>query len=629
MKRFLSIMLCAVMLCTMAACGKKQAETTTEPETTQAQTTTATEPVSKTDKNAKAEDVIKAAGEILTKEDARFAFSGDAALDLSVIFKPSAETLQQMPASVQAVINLANQLLLDENGELNIKLGVGANGFTDAAKGTRADITFSHNLSEKIKAVLALISSVEPDDPSLSWLTDTLTSKLYQDKEAGKVYFLNPIKGEWNYSETKADAAGIKPVSEETEIKLDELFEPGYEWTITDEKYILSGTVNAKVMAGEMEDEQNGEASETESGADRLMEDIALKLTMTFNDEKHLESAEIAAVPFEKVLDDLFPGLTVKLSTFTVSAAFDYQKTEDFAVPAEVTETAVPFEMQNPLDPSQSDPQEAGYPWAEDVFTLKDTVLADNDNFTLTASRMQVDEFGDMQLLFTFENKTKETLAVRMNDMYLNGLKWNGFIYEDVDPESSMELALDIYAGEMQVNQQEHVYNLDLFMEVRKQDDYFGDPLLNEHFEVSVQDGEAEPVEPDEALALIKTEDLEAYWTSDIEISEWSGVNFSFLCRNGKDVPVRFEVSKLSVEGQEVPDIWWETEIRPGFAGLSRDSIGTDFLEENQIGEITRLEGTIRAYHVDENYEESVYAENDFVITYQDGKASVAITPAE
>ena len=277
-------------------------------------------------------------GEILTKEDARFAFSGDAALDLSVIFKPSAETLQQMPASVQAVINLANQLLLDENGELNIKLGVGANGFTDAAKGTRADITFSHNLSEKIKAVLALISSVEPDDPSLSWLTDTLTSKLYQDKEAGKVYFLNPIKGEWNYSETKADAAGIKPVSEETEIKLDELFEPGYEWTITDEKYILSGTVNAKVMAGEMEDEQNGEASETESGADRLMEDIALKLTMTFNDEKHLESAEIAAVPFEKVLDDLFPGLTVKLSTFTVSAAFDYQKTEDFAVPAEVTE---------------------------------------------------------------------------------------------------------------------------------------------------------------------------------------------------------------------------------------------------------------------------------------------------
>ena len=31
MKRFLSIMLCAVMLFTMAACGKEAAETTTEP----------------------------------------------------------------------------------------------------------------------------------------------------------------------------------------------------------------------------------------------------------------------------------------------------------------------------------------------------------------------------------------------------------------------------------------------------------------------------------------------------------------------------------------------------------------------------------------------------------------------
>ncbi len=31
MKRFLSLLLCTVMLLTMAACGKKQAETTTEP----------------------------------------------------------------------------------------------------------------------------------------------------------------------------------------------------------------------------------------------------------------------------------------------------------------------------------------------------------------------------------------------------------------------------------------------------------------------------------------------------------------------------------------------------------------------------------------------------------------------
>ena len=70
MKRLLSLLLCAVMLLTMAACGKEPAaETTTEPETTQAQTTESV-PVSKTDKNAKAEDVIKAAGEILTKEDA-------------------------------------------------------------------------------------------------------------------------------------------------------------------------------------------------------------------------------------------------------------------------------------------------------------------------------------------------------------------------------------------------------------------------------------------------------------------------------------------------------------------------------------------------------------------------------
>ena len=113
MKRLFCLLMCVVMILSAAACGKEQEETTlppetaavteragaadtepappettvpetTEPETTEPETTTA---AVTTDRNAKPEDVLKAAAEALTGEDVLFAFSADPVLDLSLFYE--------------------------------------------------------------------------------------------------------------------------------------------------------------------------------------------------------------------------------------------------------------------------------------------------------------------------------------------------------------------------------------------------------------------------------------------------------------------------------------------------------------------------------------------------------------
>ena len=84
MKKFLCWLICAAMLLTAAACGKTpertMPDTAAEPETTVPETE-----APKTDKDAKADDVVKEALKALLKDDLKFGFTSDTALDLSLL----------------------------------------------------------------------------------------------------------------------------------------------------------------------------------------------------------------------------------------------------------------------------------------------------------------------------------------------------------------------------------------------------------------------------------------------------------------------------------------------------------------------------------------------------------------
>ena len=369
MKRLFCLMMCTIMILTAAACGKSSAEETTLPETTAAETTApettepettvpettepettepeTTEPETPapvmTDKDAKPEDVLKAAAKALTDEGARFAFAADPVLDLTVIYEaPEPETSEagsEMDMA-QLMYGAIADMLLDPDGKLNIRLEPKTVGFYEAGKGAEAEIEFKNNLADRIKTLLALLQGAESeDDPSVAWITDVIKTSLYVDLTERKVYFLSPVTEAWNYAEL-GEAQESKPEVEE-KVDLNELFEE-YEWTVTDDQYILSGKMNRDTLSGS-------------AAAGELPDEAVFRLTMVFDGEQRLTGAELVMDPFEKDLSGLIPGLSVKLDQFTMKGTIDYDTPESFAVPAEVAANAEKYEGDIPFISGGSD----------------------------------------------------------------------------------------------------------------------------------------------------------------------------------------------------------------------------------------------------------------------------------
>ncbi|MBR4165785.1 MAG: hypothetical protein IKR43_06060, partial [Lachnospiraceae bacterium] len=84
------------------------------------------------------------------------------------------------------------------------------------------------------------------------------------------------------------------------------------------------------------------------------------------------------------------------------------------------------------------------------------------------------------------------------------------------------------------------------------------------------------------------------------------------------------------VNGTEVDKVWLEDEFKGGLAGVYKLALSAEFMEKNEIAEITEVTGTIRAYSEDDNWNEVEYAVNEFTVTYQaDGSVSLETAAAE
>ena len=634
MKKFLCWLICAVMLFTAAACGKTpertMPDTTTEPETTVPETE-----APKTDKDAKADDVIKEALKALLKDDLKFGFTSDTALDLSLLRAAEESKAAQSDggAGMNDMLGMIVGVIFGDKNELNLKLDVKAEGSADAQKGMAAKIELKNNAAEALEGLFKLLNSQTEDGESpVSWLKDTFNTEVYMDKAEGKAYFLNPVTEEWNFTEARftEDEDAEKTIDE---LELEKFFGKDYEWKITDTQYLFSADVDLKELALSTASEEERKETEDEMGG--MLDGLVLHVAMTFNDEKKLESAEISLDPFTKDLSMFLNGISLRLNRFEIKCGMDYAAAVDCEVPAAVKESAVEAESGSilPIGPGTDDPfglDEDEFPWANDDYSLKDEVLADDENVRLTANKVQTDEFGDIHVLFTLENKTDKKLNIDLDDLYVNGLKTNAFVYEEVGPQTSLELDLEIYDLSMNAIHQEHIYQMDLFFLIEDAEDWMADPVLEDHFTLNVQPGEAEPWEQDTAMTLLETEDLKAVWLPAGERDEILGMDLYVFCENGKDIPVSFEITDLKVNGTEVDKVWLEDEFKGGLAGVYKLALSAEFMEKNEIAEITEVTGTIRAYSEDDNWNEVEYAVNEFTVTYQaDGSVSLETAAAE
>ncbi len=634
MKKFLCWLICAAMLLTAAACGKTpertMPDTAAEPETTVPETE-----APKTDKDAKADDVVKEALKALLKDDLKFGFTSDTALDLSLLRAAEESKAAQSDggAGMDDMLGMIIGVIFGDKNELNLKLDVKAEGSADAQKGMAAKIELKNNAAEALEGLLKLLNSqTEGGESPVSWLKDTFNTEVYMDKAEEKAYFLNPVTEEWNFTEARftKDEDAEKTIDE---LELEKFFGKDYEWKITNTQYLFSADVDLKELALSTASEEERKETEDEMGG--MLDGLVLHAAMTFNDEKKLESAEISLDPVTKDLGMFLNGISLRLNRFEIKCGMDYAAEVDCEVLAAVKESAVEAESSSilPIGPGTDDPfgpDEDEFPWAKDDYSLKDEVLADDENVRLTANKVETDEFGDIHVLFTLENKTDKKLSIDLDDLYVNGLQVNGFVYEDVEPQESLELDLEIYDIHMNEIHQKHIYQLDLFFEIEDAEDWMADPVLEDYFTLNVQPGEAEPWEQDPAMTLLETEDLKAVWLPAGERDAIFGIDLYMFCENGKDIPVSFEITDLKVNGTEVDKVWLEEEIKGGFAGIYKLELSAEFLEKNEIAEITEVTGTIRAYSEDDSWNEVEYAVNDFTVTYQaDGSASVETAAAE
>lgn len=629
MKKILCCLMCAVMILSTAACGKTPERTTTMPSVPSAESTKApeTEPTAapKTDKDAKAEDVFKEALKALLKDDLKFGFTSDTALDLSLLRAAGESKAAQTDdePGIGGMVGMITAMVFGDKDELNLKLEVNAEGSGDMQKGMAAKVVIRNNIADALGNLLEMLSQggTEGESP-LSGLKETINSEMYLDKAEGKLYFLNPTTEEWNY--TEAEFAKNEDAEKSVdEFELEKFLGKDYEWKITDTQYLLSADVKLKDLA-------LSESAKEEAGD--MLDGLVLHIAMVFNDEKKLESAEVSMDPVTKDLGAFLEGISLRLNRFEIRSSMDYAAAADVEVPAAVRESAVEAEGGSFLPNGSDDPffPEAEVPWANDEYSLKDEVLVDDENVRLTANEAQTDEYGDIHVLFTLENKTDKKLNIDLDDLYVNGLQTSSFIYEEVAPQSSLELDLEIYDTVMNEIRQEHIYQMDLFFEIEDAEDWFADPVLEDHFTLTLQPGKAEPWETDAAMTLVETEDLKAVWLPAGERDKFFGMYLYVFCENGKDVPVNFEITDLKINGREAEDSFWEEEIKGGFAGVSKESLSAEFLKENEIDKITEITGTIRVYSEDEDWNETEYAAVDFTVTYtEDGSPSLETAAAE
>ncbi len=617
MKRFLCAVLCAAMMLSAAACGKADPVGSTAGTETEKETETTTEAAPKTDKEAKPEDVVKEALNALMKKEARFAFDSEAVLDISLPYQAPEGT--ESDDDFMALIGQIIGVLSGDEKELNIRLEPKIRGAVDMQKGMTAEGEIKNNLSEPIARLTEMLGG-EGAESLVPELTDNIKLKAYLDKEEGKLYYGNPETDTWNY--LTADLSDDPETIES--LKLNEIFGDDYEWKVTDTQYVLEVRKNLQEAALNAITDEDQMQTEEKDIAEEL-KDAELHISMIFNDEKKLESAELSLDSLSVDLNELIPGLGFKLNAFSVKMDTDYAAAVDFEVPKDVKENAQPVDQDEPVFPVTSE----DYPWINDNYSLNDVVITDDSNITLTAKEAQNDEEGNMQVLFTLENKTDKTITIDLDDMYLNGLKCSELLYEDVDPKSSKDLVLTVYSFDMEDILLEHAYQMDLFLEIGYSDDWEADPLLSGQCTLTLQPGKAVTPQADPQMTLVESDKLNISWVEAAEPEGSIGADLYLYCVNGTDAEVYYEVTNLSVNGHEVDDLWWGDNTKPGFAGFCSYYLPSSFMKTNGIDTIDSIQGTIRAYK-EVDWEEVEYGTNDFTVSYgSDGSVSVETAPAK
>ena len=371
-----------------------------EPTTPEATEPPATEPVSRLDPDATAEEVFKAMGDNLLEvakairnleaEPVQLSFSGSGSMKLT--------------------------LSLDYSGmkmEIPLELKGQADGILDSEKGIHLMAEYSENLSTIMLSLMG--EETEPSGDKI---------ELYIDKETSRRYQMTESEGQWYYTDT--EESGSEEVEMTTEgFTLEAVFE-SYTFTNDGEHYIFEGPMKSDLI---------DTAGGSSLSSSLPFEELIINLRLLADDQMRLCGFVIFANETELDLSEqVMEGFTGKLEVLQVAVDVAYEEVA-YILPDEVRDNAV--------ETVPYDPEDDTHPWADNVFVTDNEVLADNENYTFKAVKIEDDYFGPV-VTFSFENKTDKKLSLEFDALSVNGYICDMFVYESVDPKGSIEFTEDI-----------------------------------------------------------------------------------------------------------------------------------------------------------------------------------------
>ena len=619
-RRYLAFILAAVMIVSLAACGKKDKETTavptsevpataapttreepttaapttvapttvvpttpepttevpttpepTTPEPTTPEPTTEPEPVTEpapvVDKDAKPDDVFKAVQENLfallksvgdkDAEARQFTIAGEAGALIEIRIEIQGE-----------------KLTLSVSGEGN------ANVQADTAKGILADAEYSSDYTK-------LAAMFQGEDPNEAEDVHGAYSAIV-DLENLVAYVCGVNEedpGQWYYTPVE-DARMLDPEMTFETVPVEDVFKT-VDFEVTDSGYVLSGVLNTEGM---IPAEALGEV-----GEEIPIEDIVIHAELRCDAEKQLTFIHIWAEELVIDLSSILEGLggqgslTAALSKLDVVLAIDYDTPVDFEVPADVEANALPMDEYDPNE-------EPGHPWAENEFVTKDEVLLDSDVLKFTVNGVEDDDWYGLILHVTAENKTDKKLNLSPDDFTVMGYLCDGYGSETLDPKGSVSFDIKLDEDGMLAAGLTDLDEICFSLKARDADDYWADPLVNETLVLYPTGLTAdEIVYPERVTAetekvIVEKEEYTAVILS-VEKDPYMGFVIKYYLENNTEKKLEFDFSDkdVKVNGSAV-NVYWNEDVPAGAKGYFESYISDSELKELGITKVEKLE---------------------------------------
>ena len=559
MKKWIAWLLAAVMVLSMAACGKQQ-----DPETQPDKAVSSTEAATKTTTETTTEAATEAPS--ITEEEAFNALVGH--------IKALAKALKDRDAKDAKSLSLKGNLNFDaaltfaqgdEKQEFPVSISGKGTAGLNTAQGAEAEAVYKADLS-----VLAGMFGGEPEE------AEEKTAHYYLDFAEEKAYHLKDDGETWVWSELSMDMDD----AEEDLDKLDELTPDKlfgeHSFKAEGGKYVFEG----KIAMDKLAEGETDIADELEKYG-LTPENLTPQLKLVLDEDCHLESVTLSVEPFSLDIPVDGASLNINLKALTLEIEADHGEVK-VEIPAEVKEKAV--EMDDEPDPYEEPTQE--------VTDLGNIVVVDNEFLKVTAVRAGFDFFDDYTVTLIAENKTKQAIMLRSDGADVNGYLTDLYAYEDLEAGESKEFEVGVD------NEALALLGLkepdELLIRLEAVDENY-DTVTSESFVLYPTGKDKDSiVSPDrmtaeDEIVLAESDDYTVILIGAQRNDEWDRTDIICYVENKTDKVLEFSFRDTLVNGKEI-FLSVDREMPAGSKGYIVGNASDGELREAEIDEIKTIE---------------------------------------